>query len=356
MAPTWFVAIPLVVSLGAAAVQQADIRNAQLETRETPIERAVASLGGTAEPVWVGWRVPMVSGLRDLCGTWSDGSTTVRTALLEESARPVSSPATGTAARVTNLEAGTGLLVWLRIVGGQIERLRTVSDDCPVDAGGRQVVWLPSITAVDSVRFLEALLAPPALPSDAHRRLASAAIMGVALHADAAADVALDRLLTPAADPTLRNVAATWTARARGARGLSRLTNLVQSEADIRVRRAAAAAIVQTRQPDTLGTLWRTAETDADEEIRAAALSGLAELAPESDMARVTARLTTEQSDEVRQRAVRGLARRPASGSVPLLVTLARTSNDKVVRTEAVRALSRSGHPQALAYLTEILK
>jgi HEAT repeat protein len=41
---------------------------------------------------------------------------------------------------------------------------------------------------------------------------------------------------------------------------------------------------------------------------------------------------------------------------VAVLVDLARTSPDKAVRTEAVRALSRTSHPQAVAYLAEILK
>ena len=86
MAPSWFITIPLVVSLGAAAVQQADVQNARLETRETTIERTIATLGGSTDPVWVGWRVPMVSGLRDLCSTWSDGNTTIRSAVLEQGA------------------------------------------------------------------------------------------------------------------------------------------------------------------------------------------------------------------------------------------------------------------------------
>ncbi|MCC7042921.1 MAG: HEAT repeat domain-containing protein [Acidobacteria bacterium] len=355
MAPAWFVAIPLVVSLGAAAAQQADVRNARIDTRDTSIERAVTSLG-SPDPVWVAWRVPMVSGLRDLCGNWSDGITTIRGAVLEGGLQPQAPAAGAPVERVANLEAGTTLLVWVRVVEGAVERLRVVSDDCPVDAGGRQVIWLSSVTAADSVGFLERLLAPPALPSDTRRRLATTALMAVAHHDDALADAVLDRFLTPTADAPLRSAAAAWTARARGARGLSRLTDIVRSETDVELRRAAAGAIAQSRQPETLATLWRLAEADEDEQIRAGALAGYAELAGESDVARVVTRLTSETSETVRQRAVRGLARRPAPSAVALLLSLARTSTDRTVRTEAVRALSRTNHPQALAYLAEILK
>lgn len=354
MTPTWFLSIPIALSLGAAP-QQAQVRNAQIEERDVSIERAVASIGTSAEAVWVGWRVPMVSGLRDLCGIWSDGVTSVRGATLEDGTRPVAPTIPTGAGGVTNLEAGTSLVVWLRVLDAQVERLRVVSDDCPVDAGGRPVIWLRSVPAGDSARYLGAFLALPTPPSDHHRRLAASAVMAIALHADPTAETMIDGLLTPTTDAALRRSAADWLARAGGARGFSRLTAIVRSDTDIGVRRAAAAAMVQTRQPDTLTTLWRMAETDTDDEIRAGALAGYAELAPEAELARVTTRLTNEPSQAVRQRAVRGLARRPATSGVPALVALARTSTDAAVRTEAVRALSRSSDPTAIAYLTEVL-
>jgi hypothetical protein len=356
MARIWPIAISLAVSLTAAA-QQADIRNAQIEIRDTPIDRAVASLDTAADPVWVGWRVPMIGGLRDLCGTWSDGATTVRAAMLEGGARPASSPATGAAAaRVANLEAGTGLLVWIRVVGGKVERLRMVSDDCPIDGGTRRLVELSGNRATESVEFLDSLLTPPSIRTDAHHRLSVTVIAALALHAAPSADDVLKRYATPAANDQLRMTAATWIGSARGASGFAFLVDLLRTSDHANVRRAAVAGIVASRQPDTLGTLWRIAEMDADEVIRAEALGGLAELAPEAEMARLTTRVASESSDRVKVRAMRGLSRRPSSTAVPLLVSLARSSTDKVVRLEAVRALSRSAHPDAVTYLAEILK
>lgn len=355
MTPTWFLSIPIVLLL-AAAPQQAQIRNAQVEERDAAIESAVTSVSTSAEAVWVGWRVPMVAGLRELCSTWSDGTVNVRGATLEEGVRPLDTSTGTPAPRVAELEAGTSLLVWLRVIDGQVERLRVISDDCPVDAGGRRVIWLRSVPVATSVQYLNIFLTLPTPSSDHHRRLATSAVMAIALHDDGTVAQMLDRLMTPTADAGLRRAAADWTARAGGARGFARLTAIVRSSADVDVRRAAAAALALTRQPDTLTTLWQIADTDRDDEIRAGALGGYAELAPDAQLGRLTTRLANEPSEAVRRRAVRGVARRPAASGIPALVALARSSTDAAVRTEAVRALSRSTDPTAVAYLTEVLK
>ena len=355
MTSHWLLWIPLAASIGTAAVQRADVTNAQVERRDAPIGQTIASLAGVADPVWIGWQVPMVSGLRDLCGAWSDGLTTVRGAILEDGVRPM--PELGPDnARVAYLEAGTALAVWVRIVDGRVERLRFLSDDCPVDGGGRRLIRLEHVTPSDSVRFLDELLTPPPLSSDTHRRRATSIITGLALHADGSAAAVLDRYLTPTAEGALRAAAAMGLARFRGAAGFERLVAIARTSVDVDVRRASVAALAQTRQPATLDTLWQLAESDRDDHVRADALATIAALAPDTDVPRVLARLQTETSEAARQQAVRGLSRRPAGGAVPLLVNLARTSRDRTVRTEAVRALSRSTDPAALAYLADVLR
>ncbi len=346
----------LVVSLVAAAAQRADISNARVETGNASIAQVMASARGTADdPVWIGWRVPMAPGLRDLCSTWSDGLTTVRGAFFEGSSGAPTPPATNVATRVVELESGAGLSIWIRVIDGRVERLRALQDDCPVDGGGRRLIQLPSVTPGQSVQFLESLLAPSSPSSDQNRRLATSALMTIALHADASVDALLGRYLTADADDHLRRTSASWTARARGARGFDRLAGLLSSP-DTSLRQVAASAIAETREPDTLATLWRLAERDADEQVRATGLAGYAMMAPDADVPRIASRLTAESSDVVKRHAVRSLARRPAETSVSLLVTLARTSPDKTVRLEATRALSRSNHPAAIAYLAEVLR
>ena len=360
MTRTSLVAGMLVVSLGAAAAQQADITNARVDTRTAgTIEQAIADAGGTTtDPVWVGWRVPMMPGLGDRCGTWSDGIATTRMAMLEEGPRERAPVAAPSAPRVAALEAGTGLSIWIRVVDGAAERLRAVSDDCPIDGGGRRLIQLDGIAPADSLRFLDTLRASSTLSPDAQRRLTSAAVGAIAQHAAGEADALLDRhLAAPATDEALRTAAATWTARARGARGLSRLAALMETSGDEALRRTVATAIAQSPQPEALSTLWRLASTDRDEHVRAAAASGYAIQAPDgAPIDQLTTRLAVESSDVVKRQIIRGIARRPADTGVPTLVNLARTSRDQVVRVEAVRALSRTNHPAAMAYLVEVLR
>jgi hypothetical protein len=119
------------------------------------------------------------------------------------------------------LEAGTGVVVLARLIGGRVERIRTVGDDCPMDAGGRSVYWLDSVTPAESVRFLAALSqAGPTDRSlyDADRRLAETAVRAIGYHRDAAADPALDRLAAEHRDSGVRRQAASTLTSLRTAR------------------------------------------------------------------------------------------------------------------------------------------
>ena len=102
------------------------------------------------------------------------------------------------------------LVVLVRLVDGQVERLRTFGDDCPLDAGGLPVLWLDGPTTADSLTFLGALIGEPgpSVPA-ARQRVGEAALSGVALHQGADADAILDRFATAASDSNLRRLART---------------------------------------------------------------------------------------------------------------------------------------------------
>src|SRR5580765_5230412 len=161
-----------VTSVSLLAAQQApspvQIQNGKVETRQgAAIDREIAAVSGASstDPVWVAWRTPMIPGDRDMCSWYTDRLGTVRGSFVDDEVRtsnfevrtaPSITPPTGP----VPLEAGTGLVVLARAVGGKVERLRTVSDDCPMDAGGRTVYWLSSVTPAESLRFLNTLTRP----------------------------------------------------------------------------------------------------------------------------------------------------------------------------------------------------
>jgi hypothetical protein len=193
-------ALTLVLAAVGLTAQTPQIQNAQVETRAvTSLSRDVAALTAQATtPRWVAWQVPMIDGERGLCCTYySDGMVNpVRGCTMEpadpDAARtPPDFPApTGP----VQLEAGTTLTVYVRLVEGRIERMRVLSDDCPVDAGGREVQWLTGVSGADSVAFLRQLAINEALDVDVRSRLATAAVRGIALHRDPAAVATLIEL------------------------------------------------------------------------------------------------------------------------------------------------------------------
>jgi hypothetical protein len=185
----------------AIAAQQPQIQNGQVETRRaTSLDRDIAAIASTAtEPTWVGWREVAVSGSGNNCcwyqwdnepgqrGCPVEPAATDKNGNVIPSPRPEFPAPTGP----VKLEAGTEILVMVRIVDKQVERIRNFSDDCPLDAGGRKVIWLDGVTAADSVRYLQSLISlkeQPGVPQDMRRRLNSWAISAIGQHRDASVD------------------------------------------------------------------------------------------------------------------------------------------------------------------------
>jgi len=346
-----------VLSLPLPAPQApAPIQNGRVETRpSTSLERDLPSLGNAPDPVWIAWRVPMVDGDRTSCSTWSSNNVVwYRGETLEpnpfgNTTPPVVTPPTG-----VSLESGTNLIVLARMIGGQVERLRSVDDSCPIDANGRTVFWLTGVTPADSIRYLDGLTRQDALNIDTRRRLAESAIEAIGLHKDLAADAVLDRLAA-STDSPLRQRAASSLASLRGAHGFATLKRLLDTERDRNTRRSLASSLAQTRQPGTLDLMLSLARTDPDPDLRATAISSYALRAGQAGVANVLAVVEKDTADQVKQRAVSGLGRLPADVSVPTLINLARTNASPAVRKQAVSSLGQIRDPRAAAYLAEIL-
>jgi hypothetical protein len=364
--------LPAFVLVGAAAVapvRQAappvQIQNGRVETRQVAaLDREVATLAaGATDPVWAGWRVPIVAGERGPCSTWDwDEGQYLRGVTLDyaplgaatATPRPQFASPTGP----VPIEAGTGLVVLLRLGEGRVERLRTLGDDCPIDAGGRTVYWLDGASPADSLRLLERLLGTDALErlsTNARNNLATSALSAIALHRDPVADSILDRLLTTAGEPDRREQAMTLVGRLRGAHGFTVLRKLLDGERASDMRVHLVNALGQTREPGTVDAL-RPLLRDADSRIRAAAVYHFAIRGGPAVLAEVTRVINEDTTESVRTRAIAGVARLPADTAAPALIQLARTSTNAAVRKQAVSALSRSRDPRAIAYLEEILK
>jgi HEAT repeat protein len=346
-------------TVAITAAQQPVIQNGRVEVRQvTAIDSEIGRLSG-GDPVWAAWRVPMVAGRRGGCCTYSDDATMVRGCFVEGPTTPgvPSTPQVEPARAAVQLEAGSGLVLLMRLSGGRVERMRTVGDDCPLDAGGRTVYWLQGATAAESLRFLDSVIRRIGPSSTAEeQRLRDSAIGAVAMHGDAAADAILDRLATVDADTNVRRQARSLLGSARGAHGFATLRQLLTSEKFPDIRRQLVSNIGQTREPATAEVLLGIARTDADSHTRAEAAYWLPQRGAAQSIQDTLAIVNADAADLVKQRGVQGLARASTGDATTTLLDLARTSQNAVVRKEAISALGRSRDPRALAYLEGLLK
>jgi hypothetical protein len=339
---------------GAAQAPVPVVQNGQLHARPgASVDATIRAVASSPDPVWIAWREPMVDGGRRLCSTWNDGDVVVRGMLLEPrgplgDGRPQLTAPQGPA----SLEAGTGVVVLLRLVDGRVERIRTIGDDCPIDANGRTIEWL-TLTPAESLRYLATLAQPAPLTTDA-RRLAQSAASAIALHHDAGADAILDRLVLADTESDRDNA---WRLLAgyRGKHGYDVVARAIAAEGNATARQRLVTALRQSSEPAAMATLLSLAKTDASEHVRSEAVLGYAALAGTTGLPQVVEIATKDASQEVQRRAVNGIARLPQSTSVPALLSLARTSSLPAVRKEAVGALGRVDDPRATAYLEEIV-
>jgi hypothetical protein len=350
------------IALAAPAWAQPPVQNGRVDVRQPPdVAREIATLAERAsEPVWVGWRVPIV-GVRSLCNWYVDDSVAVRGFLAAPDQPGASSaPRIAPPAGPVPIEAGSGLVVLARLKDGQVERLRTLTDDCPIDAGGRTIHWFEGVTPARSLAYLESLTRLPDLSqldrrtASSRRSLAQSAITAVALHADGGADSILDRIAGSHADHSLRRHAASRLGAERGQRGFDALRRLMGTETDQSVRRALVSALALTGAP-AAEPLLALARGDTDPGLRADAAYHYIRVAGARGVDNLLAIVERDADDAVRKRAIQGLASLPDDAGVPHLIALARTSKDAVVRKEAVTRLGRTKDARAVAYLTEVL-
>lgn len=122
-----------VLTLALAALgfaQPARLQNGNVQTRpasaglEATFKQIIAS---SPQPLWIAYSVPIAEGEHHQCG-WGPN-------------------------RVM-LEGARELLMFYRIEQGEVKRIRTLTEDCEIDAGGMPVHWLTSVGPAESVAML----------------------------------------------------------------------------------------------------------------------------------------------------------------------------------------------------------
>ncbi len=229
------------------------------------LAQTVSQLAASGDVAWIGYAVPLVAGDHRFCCFKSDDASCCHGCTLEPADKgAVKTPLPPRASeQAIRLELGTTLVVMARLEGGRVERVRTFSDDCRLDAGGRAVHWLTNVRPADSVRWLSGLAT-----ASTERRLADGALTALAFHAEPAA---LDWLIGTArtgGTAHLRGQALFWLAQRAGDRAVGAIADAVERDPDTHVKRQAVFALSQLPRDEGVPRLIELARRHSNMVVR----------------------------------------------------------------------------------------
>lgn len=328
-----------------AAPGQPRFVNARVETRagaaglEKALGDVVASRGAAS---WVGYTVAAVPGRRGGCDMDRYPSR-VYLEGLPAGHEPEDRQ------RVA-LEASREMAILVRVEAGTVQKVRSFSTDCEIDAGGLPVIWLTGVSGAESVSLLRGWVTREA---DLKGEPALAAL---AMHKDPSAQQALEAFVAAGQPARLRKRAAFWLGAARGDAGFDVLRRLVTSPDEAGWRRDLVFPVSLARRPEATDLLIRLARHDASAEVRKQAMFWLARKAGGTIVSTLGQAAVDDPDTAVKKQAVFGLSRMPNGQGVPTLIEIARTNRNPEVRRQAMFWLGRSEDPRALDYLEEVVR
>jgi hypothetical protein len=368
-----------VTVLGAAVLgatpagAQAAIDSASTGTRAVSqgLGREVAAVAARGGVAWVGYRVPMIAGPRQMCcGDAMGGRCPI------EGGGTIMNTDGETRSNGTRvvLDPPTEFLVLARIDGNtrdtkvtkdtrgtpetgevRVTRIRTFTPDCEIDAGGMAIVWLTGVAPDESIAWLTTLVESAPETGDRRERVAKPAIAAIALHNAPAADRALESLVAPARPDWMRGDTAFWLGSSRGERGVRALTRMIAQDPSDKVREKAVFGVSVSRSPAALPALIATAKDDKSGRVRSQALFWLAHKAGQQAVATISNAITNDPDTEVKKKAVFALSQLPKDEGVPKLIEVARTNRNPEVRKQAMFWLGESKDARAVKFFEEIL-
>jgi hypothetical protein len=361
------IALVAAVTAAIAGAQQPRIDNSRLTSQPvgSSLAQSIRSIvESQADVAWIGYSVPVVDGDRTMCcfdsgSTWFDGTMAGRdccpTCRLEPSTSTSMTSRPPQQGGVVKLEGSGQMAVLQRVNERRVERVRVFSEECRLDAGGRPVIWLENVRPADSVAYLESVVAAHA-QTDRRDRLTEGGISAIALHADAAADAALERLVAPGQPEHVRRAVPFWLGNTRGQRGLAVLRRIVKEDTSHEVRKKAVFGISQSSDPAAVDALIEVARSGSQPSTQGEAIFWLGQKAGRKAAAAITERIEQDPNTDVQKRAVFALSQMPKDEGVPLLINVARTHKNPAVKKQAMFWLGQSKDPRAIDFFAEILK
>jgi HEAT repeat protein len=352
----------LCLNAGAQSAQPSgrpQITNAKVEEREvkTGLTQEVDAWAGAAEKAqWLGYSVLAVGGEHRMCcgdygGDWNGGRACGPCQLEGSHGRNNHNLQSGD----VKLEGPGSVVVLLRAEGRKIGKIRAVSENCVLDAGGLQIIWLTGAKPADSVKLLERFVDGKELNEHGGERLSRSALMAIAMHEDASADQAIAGFAAQDKPEGLRREAAFWAGEARGAAGVQLLKRMAKEDSSSDVRAHVTFALSISRENNALDEMIRMAHEDASGHVRGQALFWLAQKAGKKSSSAITGAIENDPDTEVKKKAVFALSQMPKDDGVPKLIQVAQSNKNPEVRKQAMFWLGQSNDPRALDFFEKVL-
>lgn len=339
--------LALLFALALAALPlaaQPNLRNAQLKSA-----RAAADLGAqvrSAGTTWVAYAVPSAISNGSIC--CGDSSWNVTSCRLDGGSQNFN---IGSRDDDRDLTVDTQLLVFYRLAGREIDKVRIFSTSCPIDAHGATVTWLDNVDPKQSVNLLASLVGKE---SDRNEKRALDAL---ALHAEASATDKLEAIVRSDLPTELRGHATFWLGNVRGARGYAIVKRIANDKNEsVKLREKAVFAMTQSKEPQRIDDLISLARHDESSRVRQQALFWLSQAAGKRAVAALKDAADNDPDEDVKKKAVFGISQLPDGESIPLLVSLMKTHKNREVRKQAAFWLGQKNDPRALAAIEDMLK
>jgi HEAT repeats len=310
--------------------------NAKADTQSAAsgLEPAFRALvAAQPQPAWIGYSVPAVRtyGLGCEYVSRDNGS------------------ADGPGAGTVHLEPPDHAIILFRVVNNAVERIRSVSPNCEIDAGDVPFHWLNEVQPAQSVALLSSFVSDRQVSGNS-------ALSSIAMHSDPAADAALDKFLAPSQPDAIRLRTASLMGSSRGKRGVEILKNLIANDPDERVRERAVNALGSSKEPEATDLLIDTVRNNQNARLRAQAVSDLARKPGANVPTVIAAAIQNDPDTNVKKRAVSALASVPDGQGIPTLIDLVKNAKTPEIRKEAMSALERTRDPRALTFFEQVLK
>jgi len=295
---------------------------------------------------WVSWEVPAVEGAPDMC-CWNGmqpGAAARGACKLDNQRGNI-----GNVAHATT----DSIRIYVRVAGGNIDRLRALSASCPVEAA-TPIQDLGAQEADASARWLIANARRAEVTK--HQSSRENALEALGMHRGEVAYGELASVARGGNSQDERRTAMFWVAKGRGVAGATLVTELMFGDKDPDIREHGAFAITVSQSPRISQDLVRLGNTDKHGEVRAQAWFWLAQTGAAEAENAIGAALRKDSDDRVREQAIFALSQLPDERATRALIAMAEDQSlSREQRKRAVFWLAHSDAKGAQAYLEKVL-